>query len=331
MLKELYKTINGQFFHGDSTKILDDFPQLKNNVQLILTSPPFPLNNKKKYGNLQGENYKKWFVNLAKIYSDLLKDDGSIIIELGNAWEPNRPIQSLLTLESLLEFVKNPEANLRLCQEFVCYNPARLPSPAQWVTVNRIRTIDSFTHVWWMSKTDYPKADNRKILCPYSKSMQKLLERKTYNSGKRPSEHNISLTSFFKDNGGSIMHNVIERGPIDENRNARLPKHVLSMANTSSNDFYSKICREKKIQAHPARMQPELAQLFIEFLTDPGDIVLDPFAGSNTTGYMAEKLSRRWISIEAKKEYGMHSMIRFEDPSLDVKIQTSEGIIDGGD
>lgn len=318
MPKKLYKTNLGEYHLGDSKNILKSKlgQKLKGKVQLILTSPPFPLNKKKSYGNLKGEEYKNWFANRAKTFSDLIKEDGSIVIELGNAWEPKSPTQSLLHLESLIKFVNNPKANLKLCQEFICYNPSRLPSPAQWVTVNRIRTVDSFTRLWWMAKCEYPKADNTKILRPYSKSMKALLKRKDYNAGKRPSEHNINDKAFLKDNNGSIMHNVIELEQMDEKRDPRLPENMLSFSNTSSNDFFSKKCREKGIKIHPARMPISLATFFIEFLTEPGDIIFDPFAGSNTTGYCAELLGRKWVSMEIKEEYGEQSKIRFEDPNF---------------
>ena len=112
-----------------------------------MTSPPFPLNEKKKYCNYSGKKYESWFVSLGRTFQDLLTDDGSLVIELGNAWEPKRPVQSLLPLRSLLKLVEDPGNDLRLIQEFVCHNPSRLPSPAQWVTVNRIRTVDSHTRV----------------------------------------------------------------------------------------------------------------------------------------------------------------------------------------
>jgi site-specific DNA-methyltransferase (cytosine-N4-specific) len=320
---ELYRTSLGSYYIGKSEELLvsDLYKELKNRVQIIITSPPFPLNNKKKYGNLKGEEYKKWFIGFAEIFSDLLTPNGSIVIEMGNSWEQGRPIQSLLHLESLLEFIKHPKANLRLCQQFICYNPTRLPSPAQWVTINRIRTIDSFTHIWWMAKTDYPKADNRKVLRPYSDSMKKLLKKKRYNSGQRPSEHYISEKSFLKNNGGSIMHNVIELEEMDCNRKVRLPENAFSIANTNSNDFFLKKCRKRGIRPHPARMPIGLVSFFIEFLTDEGDLVLDPFAGSNTTGFCAEKLGRRWVAIEVDKEYGLQSTIRFEDPSIKTKLE----------
>jgi site-specific DNA-methyltransferase (cytosine-N4-specific) len=318
MARTLYQTKFGKYVIGDTEKVLSGAlgKKLKNKVQLIITSPPFPLNKKKKYGNKIGEEYKQWLQRLAPLFSDVLTDDGSIVIEMGNSWEPERPIQSTLHLESLLAFLNSEGAGLRLCQQFVCYNPSRLPSPAQWVTVNRIRTIDSFTHVWWMSKSDYPKADNKKVLRPYSKSMLKLLERQSYNSGVRPSEHKIGARSFLSNHNGSIMHNVLELEKMDEERELRLPSNMFSFSNTNSNDFFLQECRKRGFRPHPARMQPELVSFFIDFLTDPNDLILDPFAGSNTTGYVAEKLKRKWVGIEIDEEYGKQSIIRFKNPDL---------------
>ncbi len=308
----------GKYFIGDAERLRtsDIWYSLRGKVQLIMTSPPFPLNNKKSYGNLAGKEYKKWLSDFAPVFSELLSESGSIVIELGNAWLPGRPVQSLLNIESLMEFVNHPEAGLRLCQQFVSYNPARLPSPAEWVTVNRIRTTDSYTHVWWMAKSDFPKADNSKVLRPYSGNMKQLLKRKSYNSGKRPSEHQIGMKSFLVDNGGSIAQNFFELEQMDKKRSVRLP-NAFSFANTNSNDYFHKTCRAEGITPHPARMPEGLVAFFIEFLTEPRDIVLDPFAGTNTTGYVAECLKRRWISIEIKEDYLRQAQIRMKDPLID--------------
>ncbi|MCV9385994.1 DNA-methyltransferase [Reichenbachiella ulvae] len=304
---------------GDAVKLLQSeevVENLEGKVDLIITSPPFPLNNKKKYGNKIGEDYRNWFIGLAPVFSKLLSEKGSLVIEIGNSWEPERPVQSLLHLECLLGLVNHPTSELRLIQEFICYNPSKLPSPAQWVTVNRLRTVDSYTHVWWIAKSDFPKADNSKVLRPYSKSMKKLLEKQEYNSGKRPSEHVISGDGFLKDHGGSISHNFFELESLDEKRDVRLPHNVLSYSNTNSNDYFLKKCREKNITPHPARMNKGLIEFFIEFLTDKGDLVLDPFGGSNTTGYCAELSSRKWISFEIDDSYIKQSKIRFQDPKI---------------
>ena len=318
-----YNTGKGKLIISDSIEFLNNY-EGKQKAQLIITSPPFPLNSKKRYGNLNGDAYKEWFANLAPLFSKVLAPNGSIVIEIGNSWEANRPIQSLLHLESLLAFVKNSNAGLRLIQEFICYNPSRLPSPAEWVTKNRIRTVDSYTHIWWISNSDFPKADNSRVLKPYSKSMQRLLSKQKYNAGRRPSEHVISEKSFLKNNGGSIAHNFFELEPIDESREIRLPHNVLSFSNTNSNDFFQRTCRERKIIPHPARMNPGIVSFFIEFLTDEGDLIIDPFAGSNTTGYCAERQNRQWLSLEINEDYASQSLIRFEDPKIITKLQIPE-------
>lgn len=258
---------------------------------MIFTSPPFPLNRAKKYGNLNGDEYKKWLCDVVKSMLPLLTKDGSIVIEIGNAWNYGEPTFSTLPMETLLS-IKN-ECGLSLCQEFIYYNPARLPSPIQYVNIDRTRVKDSFTRVWWFSRSATPKANNRNVLKQYSKQMKKLLETGQYNAGERPSEHSISETSFNNDNGGAI------------------PSNVIIASNTNSKDPYLLRCKEKGMKIHPARMPFEVPRFFINLLTDEDDIVMDCFAGSNTTGYCAEEAKRRWISVEADKDYYMGSKYRF--------------------
>lgn len=312
-----YETHGGAYYVGDSLEMLsgDSFKDLQGKVQLVVTSPPYPLNEKKSYGNLTGEKYLAWIESLAPILSNLLTEDGSIVIELGNSWEKNRPVQSLLTMEALLSFTKAKGANLRLIQQFVCYNPSRLPSPAQWVTINPLRTVDSFTHVWWLAKSDYPKADNRKVLRPYSSSMKSLLKRGSYNAGLRPSEHRISETSFLNDRGGSISHNLFEMEAMQDGREPRLP-NAFSLSNSASSDYFHRACKESGITPHPARMPMGMASFFIDYLTDKGDLVLDPFGGSNTTGFAAAITGRQWVAVDASDRYVEQSKLRFEDPAL---------------
>lgn len=261
-------------------------------VQLIFTSPPFPLNRKKKYGNETGQEYVDWLASFAPKFIEMLKPDGSIVMEMGNAWEQGEPVMSTLALEALLKFLRSGQ--LRLCQQFVAYNRARLPTPAQWVTVERVRVKDSFSHLWWMSPTTRPKASNVRVLKPYSPSMLQLLKSQKYNSGKRPSEHEIGATSFLKRHKGAI------------------PSNVLEYTNTVANDPYQEYCRRHQLTPHPARMPNNLAEFFIRFLTTPGQYVFDPFAGSNTTGAAAERLGRRWIAVEPNSGYLDGSRGRFE-------------------
>jgi DNA modification methylase len=306
IVRPAYKTKWGAMYEGDCEEVLKLYPVTRRigKVQLVLTSPPFPLNRKKKYGNLTGEEYLNWLKDLAPLFRNYLSPDGSIVLELGNAWEAGNPVMSTLPLKALMAFLE--AGGLNLCQEFICYNPARLPTPAQWVTVERIRVKDSFTRVWWMSPTKRPKANNRNVLTHYSKSMQELLRRGTYNSGSRPSGHHIGSRSFLSDNGGAIPPNLLVPASTDEGL-----IEVLPIANTRAGDSYQVYCRKRNVGPHPARMQPELAGFFVRFLTDKNDLVLDPFAGSNTTGYAAERLRRRWLGIELDAGYVETSEVRF--------------------
>jgi len=294
MIEEVYKTKFGISYLGDIESALksEKFIRYKGKVDLIFFSPPFPLNRKKKYGNLQNDEYLKWFANLGVLFREFLSDNGSVVVELGNSWNKGSPTMSTLALKALLGFLES--SDYKLCQQFIWFNTAKLPSPAQWVTIERIRVKDSFTNIWWMSKSERPQADNRKVLGAYSKRMEKLLSSKNYNSGTRPSEHQINDTSFLKDNGGSI------------------PSNVLVSANTQSNTPYLKYCRANKIQPHPARMPNDIPEFFVKFLTKPGDLVFDPFGGSNTTGQVSEQLERKWISVEANIHYIEGSKGRFE-------------------
>ncbi|MBH8567108.1 site-specific DNA-methyltransferase [Nostoc sp. CENA67] len=282
-----YTQTNGAVYLGDSLeliKFIDD-----NSINLILTSPPFALTRKKEYGNESAEKYIEWFLPFAYEFKRVLKTDGSLVIDLGGAYLPGIPVRSIYQYELLVKLCK--EVGFFLAQEFYHYNPARLPTPAEWVTIRRIRVKDSVNVVWWLSKTPTPKADNRKVLKPYSQSMKQLLKN-GYTPKIRPSGHDIS-DKFQKDNQGAI------------------PPNLLEIANTESNSVYLRRCKAAGVKTHPARFPQGFAEFFIKFLTDKDDIVLDPFAGSNTTGFVCETLQRRWISFEINENYLLGSRYRF--------------------
>lgn len=260
-------------------------------VNLILTSPPFPLRRRKAYGNRTGPEYVSWLASFGEALRGMLTDDGSIIVEIGNVWDPGQPTMSTIPLEALMAFAK--AGDLHVCQQFIAHNPARLPGPAQWVNVKRWRVKDAYTHIWWFSPSPYPKADNRRVLVPYSKHMRKLLKEGSYVGGRRPSGHHVSPTAFSTDNGGAIASNV------------------LTVSNTRSSDGYSAYCKANDLDIHPARMAPQIVEFFVRYLTEENDLVLDPFAGSATTAAVAEMLSRRWLAIEADEQYAAGSKGRF--------------------
>ncbi len=291
-LTPYYTTKYGVTYLGDSKEILSS-GVFDAKVDLIMTSPPFALRRKKQYGNVEANKYVVWFMDFAHLFHRVLKPCGSLVIDIGGSWNPGQHTKSLYQYELLLEICRIPGYKFYLAQEFFWYNPARLPSPAEWVTVRRERVKDAVNCVWWLSKDPHPKADNRKVLRPYSESMQELLQR-GYKAKLRPSGHDIS-NKFGKNNDGAI------------------PPNLLEMANTESNSRYLRACKQAGLTPNPARYPYGLPEFFIKFLTDSGDLVIDPFAGSNVTGEVCERLGRRWVSIELIEEYLKGSKFRFDE------------------
>ena len=69
-------------------------------------------------------------------------------------------------------------------------------------------------------------------------------------------------------------------------------------------------------EAHFAVFPPELPELCIKAGSSEGDIVLDPFFGSGTTGWVAQRLGRKWIGIELNEEYIKIAEKRFQQQEL---------------
>lgn len=292
----IYQTKLGKAYCADSLEFMSTMRA--KSVDLVVTSPPYALHFKKEYGNASQAEYVAWFLPFAEQIKRVLKDDGSFVLNLGGAWTQGAPLRSLYHFRLLLALCD--DVGFNLCQEFFWYNPAKMPAPAEWVNVRRIRVKDSVEYIFWLSPTAFPKADNSQVLQEYSNDMKRLIKRGLKNT-TRPSGHNIKET-FAADKGGSIPPNLIECG------------------NNESNSAYIKESKRLGKKIHPARYPATLPEFFIKFLTSEGDKVLDPFAGSNTTGRVAESLGRKWVAIEKSEEYARDSELRFAEVPAKAKI-----------
>ena len=275
----IFKAAHGSIIHGDSLEILAS--RKSDSVDLIMTSPPFGLVRQKDYGNVDANDYINWFKSFGAEFHRILKDSGSLVIDIGGAWNRGQPTRSLYHFKLLIMLCE--EIGFHLAQDFYWWNPSRLPTPAEWVTVRRVRVKDAINTVWWLSKTPWPKASNKKVLQPYSPAMKTLL-RNGYTAKMRPSGHDIS-DKFSTDNGAAI------------------PPNLIAIPNTESNSFYLRYCEEHGLKPHPARFPSELPEYFVRMLTDPGDVVIDPFGGSCVTGEVCERLKRKWMCIELLRDY----------------------------
>lgn len=286
-LPPVYRTALGAAYSGDAINLLRSVPDAS--VNLVLTSPPYALHFKKEYGKVDKSSYVEWMLPFAREIKRILKEDGSFVLNIGGSYNPGSPTRSLYHFKLLIALCE--ELGFHLAQECFWYNPAKLPAPAEWVNVRRNRIKDSVDHVWWLAPSPWPTADNRRVLVPYSGDMIRLFER-GYKSKKRPSGHNIT-SKFGKNSGGAIPSNLVIKG------------------NNESNSDYIKACKDLGIKVHPAQFPAALPEFFLKFLTTPGDIVLDPFAGSNTTGRVAKSLNRRWMAVDIEQAYVQASAIKF--------------------
>jgi site-specific DNA-methyltransferase (cytosine-N4-specific) len=298
-----YQTGHGAAYAGDSLELLRALPDAS--VNLVATSPPYALHFKKSYGNVSKADYVEWFKPFASEILRILTDDGSFVLNIGGSWNPGSPTRSLYHYKLLIALVE--EVGFHLAQECYWYNPAKMPVPAEWVTVRRVRVKDSVEHVWWLSKSKHPKASNLHVLNRYSADMIRLNSRGLKET-VRPSGHVINKSWDKLKGEGSIPGNVIEE------LMPHLPDDMLKFGNNSANDTYTLRCKEAGIPIHPARFPERLPEFFIRMLTSPGDVVLDIFAGSNTTGAVAEREGRRWLSFELDLNYVAASAFRFITP-----------------
>jgi len=285
---KMYHTSLGEAIHGDALRVLP--ARVKDeSVDLIVTSPPYGLVRKKEYGNKDADDYVAWFKPFGQEFKRVLKPTGSLVIDIGGSWIRGQPTRSLYHFELLIMLCR--EVGFHLAQEIFWWSPSKLPTPAEWVTVRRIRVKDAVNCIWWLAPTPWPKASNRRVLQPYSDSMRALLKN-GYKAKLRPSGHDIS-DKFGRDNGAAI------------------PPNLIALAHTESNSAYLRYCKEHDLKPHPARFPETLPEYFIRMLTDPGDFVLDPFAGSCATGAACERLKRHWLCCDLSEEYVRGSFGRF--------------------
>lgn len=230
-----YTTASGAQLVGDSSELLALLPD--DSVDLVVTSPPFPLLRKKAYGNEDQAEYVQWLMQFAKVVHSKLKPSGSFVIDIGGAYKRGVPVRSRHQFRALVAFCD--VLGFHLAEEFYWHNPATLPGPIEWVNKRKIRVKDSANTVWWLSKTEEPKADVGPVRVEYSESMKRLLQDpdKHYRPKDRPSEHSVS-DRFASDNGGAI------------------PSNLLAYPNTESNSHYLRTCKALAVSGHPARSSP---------------------------------------------------------------------------
>ena len=278
------------FIVGDCKEVMERMPA--ESIDLVLTSPPYA--DKRDYGtknaSILPDEYVDWFMPKAQEIYRVLKPTGSFVLNISDKVVDG--YQHLYAFELVLKLCK--EVGFHLVRDYIWYNPATPPNV--YSRGGYGRTKKSHEYCFWFSKGENWTFELDPIRKPYGKDMQKYLDGKgkgNRTENIRPSTHNFNCEKTWSDNGGSDPGSVIE------------------IANTSSNDIFMKLCKEKGI-AHPARFPEKLAEFFILSGSKEGDIILDPFSGSGTTATVAQKNTRKWIGIDANADYCELAQARIE-------------------
>lgn len=252
-------------------------------VSLLMTSPPYPQLREKQYGNLDSRRHVDWLTDVIRQMIPKIAKNGSIALNLGDVYQRGTPTLDPYCERLLLRLID--DLGLHLAGRFEWQNPSKMPAPAEWCTVRRVRVKSSLERIYWLSPSPHPYANNREVLQPYGASMRRKLADGGETPQRRPSGYEMQAGAFSRDNGGSI------------------PGNLLTAANTESAGQYMRYCREQGLPIHPARYPSALPEFFIKMLTNPGNLVADIFAGSLKTAEVARALGRDFLCIERVLEY----------------------------
>lgn len=273
------------------------FSKFKAPVHLILTSPPYPLKNERKYGNVEEREYVDWLCRVIEPVIENLAPGGSVAINLGNEiFMDKTPARSMYVERFVLAL--NERFGLWKMDNLIWENPTRPPGPCQWASKKRVQLNGTYENVIWMCN-DPEKcfADNRRVLLPHSEQHMKFMlagGSKSYRSNADGS-HRVYPGAY-----GNITQ-------------GKIPRNVLHMAHRCADQLaYKKNCKSLNIVPHGAPMPLRLAEFLIAYLTEVGQTVVDPFAGSFTVPKAAELLQRLWYATEKIYEYVLASGCRFE-------------------
>ena len=251
-------------FHGDSAEVLKALPN--NTIDLIVTSPPYADQRKSTYGGVTTDQYVEWFLPISAELLRVLKPTGTFILNIKEKVVNGE--RSTYVMELILAMRKQ---GWLWTEEFIWHK--KNSYPGKWP--NRFR--DAWERLLQFNKSKKFAMYQQEVMVPMGDWAKSRLK-------------NLSETDKCRDNSkvgsgfGKNISNWI-------GRDKAYPTNVLHLATE---------CNNKK---HSAAFPEELPQWFIKLFTQEGDTVLDPFAGSGTTLFVAERMGRNAIGVELMDEY----------------------------
>lgn len=274
------------------------FPLLNEPIHLCLTSLPYVLRHERAYGGAPEHLYVDWALRVLEPIIKQLAPGASLAINLGNdCFEPGSPARSMYKERLLLRLVDT--FGLKLMDTIVWENPSRPPGPYQWASRTRQQLNGTYEPIYWL--TNDPTrcfSDNRRVLQPHTQGHLALIARGGENrlTNYGDGSHRVYPGSYAKPTAGRIPRNVIRMSHLCADK-----KDVARLA------------RAAGLPVHGATMPLQLAKLLVEFLTEEGDLVVDPCAGWMRSAKAAEQLNRRWVTTEMHGEYVIGGALGMRD------------------
>lgn len=267
-------------------------------VHLILSSPPYPLNIPRKYGNVAESEYVDWLCKTIEPVIDRLEEGGSICLNLGNdVFIKNSPQRSMYV--ERVSLALHDRFGLAKMDNLIWQNTTRPPGPFQWASKQRFQLNAQYENILWFCRSpEKCFADNRRVLQPHSEAHIKFMQ----SGGNKK----------YRSNGDGS--HVVMVGAYGNMTDGKIPKNILPMAHRCKDQMaYKRYCASLGLQTHGAAMPLRLATFLVEYMTSIGQTVVDPFGGSFTTAKASELLKRLWYSTEMIYEYAYGASSRFVD------------------
>lgn len=284
---------------GDCRDVADG---LKEQIHLVLTSPPYPIRNQRAYGGIDESRYVGWLCDVLEPMVEKLADGGSLVLNISNdVFDAGKPSRSLYRERLVIELADR--FGLHKMDELIWHNPSKPPGPIQWASKNRSQLNVAYEPVYWFCNNPGKcRADNRRVLEPHTERHRQLIAQggTDRNAEYADGAYRLRPGAFGKPTPG------------------RIPRNVMTIGHScASQRRYKRLAAQCGLPVHGAPMPLALARKLVRFLSRPGDLVADPMAGSLTTGEAAELEGRRWICAEQYAEYVAGGFLRFDSERIE--------------
>lgn len=294
--KELHKTAAGVKLVAFSTDLgvaiwgrsQDVFGSINEPIALCVTSPPYPLRQARAYGNPNESHYVDFICSSLEPIVGNLVPGGSIVLNISNdIFESKSPARSLYVERLIIAL--HDRLGLSLMDRMPWVNLSKPPGPTHWACVKRVQLTTAYEPIFWF--TNDPRrvrSDNRRVLEPHTERHTRLMQA---GGARRTAEYGDGAYKIRPDSYGRITEGKIPRNVIQRGHSCNDTRAYRDFADTLG------------LPSHGAMQPTSIPDFFIRFLTEPDELVVDPFGGTIRTGLAAERLGRRWLVTEWILQY----------------------------